>query len=576
MKKIIENSKTKDFAGIAVALALILLSAILMGISFSQFNNASIEAQDQQLLKVESSLDYNINETIERFDRQMEYVVSSKSFTQALESEEGQEPDSELITEILNNSSLNNMASFEAIFITKGDEVFATSSERDDFTIGENINGNLFVCSDEAGDEYLAIEHDTVDGMKCYGVLNITALYETVLPRANAESESVILLLDSGNTLVYEKGNVVKTCRTAESESSKHIDAKEALLLRKSQESGDVISDGYKKELNNADASTRVLAVPAKETENKAFAIAVTANYSTMTVLMKRTITKILFFFLIAVAGIVMLVTFLIKTRRERSQIDLEVERLKEKNQQMEELNEKLRELEHHQRLETIGTMTSGIAHEFNNLLAPIMGYSIMTLEKLDPNDEVLYDGVLEIYNASKKAKDIISRLSDLARKNTEKVFTRIEPDPMINRAISVTAPSLPKNVDLMRDFKCKGRYINGNETQLSQLLINLIINAFHALSDEGGTVTVGTEAKDGEIIITISDDGPGIPENIRESIFEPFFTTKEAGAGTGLGLAIVRQAAEDHGGRVTLDSEMGKGSCFRVFIPEDTTPAED
>lgn len=576
MKKIIENSKTKDFAGIAVALALILLSAILMGISFSQFNKASIEAQDQQLQKVESSLDYNINETIERFDRQMEYVVSSKSFKQALDSEDGQEPDSELVTEILNNSSLNNMSSFEAIFVTKGDQVFATSSGGDDFTIGENIDGNLFVCSDEAGDEYLAVEQDAAGGMKCYGVLNITALYETVLLRANAESESVILLLDSGNTMVYEKGNVVKTCKTVESDSSKNIDAKEALLLRKSQESGDVIADGYKKELENTDEATRVLAVPAKETENKAFAIAVTANYSTMTVLMKRTITKILFFFLIAVAGIVMLVTFLIKTRRERSQIDLEVERLKEKNQQMEELNEKLRELEHHQRLETIGTMTSGIAHEFNNLLAPIMGYSIMTLEKLDPNDEVLYDGVLEIYNASKKAKDIISRLSDLARKNTEKVFTRIEPDPMINRAISVTAPSLPKNVDLMRDFKCKGRYINGNETQLSQLLINLIINAFHALSDEGGTVTVGTEAKDGEIIITISDDGPGIPENIRESIFEPFFTTKEAGAGTGLGLAIVRQAAEDHGGRVTLDSEMGKGSCFKVYIPEDTTPVED
>jgi len=576
LKKIIKTSKTQDFAGIAVALALIVLSAVMMGISFGQFNNASVEAQDQQLKTIESSLDYNIDETIDRFDRQMDYVVSSKSFKQALEAETDEETGGERITDILRNSSLSNMTPFEALIIMKGNKVFATSAEGEDYVIGDKIEGNTYACKDEAGDEYLAIEHDALAGMKCYGIMDITAIYRSILPRANAESESVILLFNAGDTLIYESGDEVKTCSASEISGREKIDAKEAEFLSKSQESGETIAEGYEKELGNEGAATRALAVPAGETENKAFGIAVTADYSTMTALMKRTITKILLFFLMAIAGIVMLVIFLIKTRRERSEIDLELEKLKEKNQQMEELNEKLRELEHHQRLETIGTMTSGIAHEFNNLLAPIMGYSIMTLEKLDPNDEVLYDGVLEIYNASKKAKDIISRLSDLARKNTEKVFTRIEPDAMINRAISVTAPSLPKNVDLMRDFNCKGRYINGNETQLSQLLINLIINAFQALSAEGGTVTVGTEAKDGEVIITISDDGPGIPDNIKESIFEPFFTTKEAGAGTGLGLAIVRQAAEDHGGRITLDSEEGKGSCFKVYIPEDTTPVED
>ena len=122
----------------------------------------------------------------------------------------------------------------------------------------------------------------------------------------------------------------------------------------------------------------------------------------------------------------------------------------------------------------------------------------------------------------------------------------------------------------MVRDFKCKGRCINGNETQLSQLLINLIINAFQALKEDGGTVTVRTEAKDGYIVFNVEDDGPGIKEEIQQSIFDPFFTTKEAGAGTGLGLAIVFQAVEDHGGKVELESEEGRGSCFRVFIPED------
>ena len=575
LKKIIKNSKTRDIAGIAVALALIALSAIMMGISFNQFSNASVRVQDQQLETIESSLDYNINETIDRFDKQMQYVVSSKSFQQVLDQETGRTQGSDRVTDILANSSLSDLPTFEAMFIMRDGEVFASSAE-EDFTIGESVGDNLYACTNEAEDGYLAIEYDAAGSMQCYGVMDIAAMYKSILPRANAESESVILLFDATGTLVYESGGDVRTCSTAEIGGKTKIDVKEAEFLCQSQESGAAISDGYKKEEKEGDMATRVLAVPAEQTDNKAFAIAVIADYSNTTALIKSTITRILLFFLLAIAGVVMLVIFLIKTRRERSEFDLEIERLKEKNQQMEELNEKLRELEHHQRLETIGTMTSGIAHEFNNLLAPIMGYSIMTLEKLDPDDEVLYDGVLEIYNASKKAKDIVSRLSDLARKNTEKVFTKIEPVTLINKTISVSAPALPKNVDLVRDFRCRNRYIQGNETQLSQLILNLIINAFQALSEKGGTVTVGTEAKDGEIIITVSDDGPGIKEEVKEHIFDPFFTTKEAGAGTGLGLAIVMQAAEDHGGRVTLDSEEGKGCCFKVYLPEDTEPLED
>ena len=95
-------------------------------------------------------------------------------------------------------------------------------------------------------------------------------------------------------------------------------------------------------------------------------------------------------------------------------------------------------------------------------------------------------------------------------------------------------------------------------------------------MAETGGTVTVGTHAENGFIKFTVSDDGPGIKDEIKESIFEPFFTTKEAGAGTGLGLAIVMQAAEDHGGHVELESEEGKGCCFNVFIPEYIEKPED
>lgn len=571
MKLLIENKRTKDFLGMAVALALIALSAIMIGITFTQFSNANKEAQNQQLQSIETSIDYNINDTITRFERQMDYVLSSRRFTRGIERYEQAGSDDGTLSDIMSNSSISSFTAFEAMFVEKNGEVLASSSEEEFYEIGEEIDDSLYECRDSAGDEYLAVRRDVDGGYVCYGIINIKTMFNSVRQTAGTDNGRVMLYMVSGDTLFYESRESIRMCKSSEIDSAANIDAEEAGYLIRSEKEGRTIKDGYEDTGdNNQKLQLRIRAVPSGKTENKALAIAVSYDFSSMVALVRSTATKLILFFVIAAAGIIMLVLFLIMSRRERTQADLELERLKEKNKQMEELNDKLRELEHHQRLETIGTMTSGIAHEFNNLLSPIMGYSIMTLEKIDPDDEALYDGVLEIYNASKKAKDIISRLSDLARKNTEKVFVRLAPDDMFNRAIKVTSPSMPMNVDMFREFSCSGRYIKGNETQLSQLIINLIINAFQALKDEGGIVTVGTEAKDGFIVFYVKDDGPGIPEDIKESIFDPFFTTKEAGAGTGLGLAIVMQAAEDHGGRVELESEEGKGSCFKVYIPED------
>ena len=555
----------------AVALALIALSAIMIGITFTQFSNANKEAQNQQLQSIETSIDYIINDTITRFERQMDYVLSSRRFSRGIERYEQAGSDDGTLSDIMSNSSISSFTAFEAMFVEKNGEVLASSSEEEFYEIGEEIDDSLYECRDSAGDEYLAVRRDVDGGYVCYGIINIKTMFNSVRQTAGTDNGRVMLYMVSGDTLFYESRESIRMCKSSEIDSAANIDAEEAGYLIRSEKEGRTIKDGYEDTGdNNQKLQLRIRAVPSGKTENKALAIAVSYDFSSMVALVRSTATKLILFFVIAAAGIIMLVLFLIMSRRERTQADLELERLKEKNKQMEELNDKLRELEHHQRLETIGTMTSGIAHEFNNLLSPIMGYSIMTLEKIDPDDEALYDGVLEIYNASKKAKDIISRLSDLARKNTEKVFVRLAPDDMFNRAIKVTSPSMPMNVDMFREFSCSGRYIKGNETQLSQLIINLIINAFQALKDEGGIVTVGTEAKDGFIVFYVKDDGPGIPEDIKESIFDPFFTTKEAGAGTGLGLAIVMQAAEDHGGRVELESEEGKGSCFKVYIPED------
>ena len=245
-----------------------------------------------------------------------------------------------------------------------------------------------------------------------------------------------------------------------------------------------------------------------------------------------------------------------------------EIRMLQRKNEAMEELNRQMQEMAHHQRLELIGTLTSSISHEFNKLLTPIMGYSLMALERIDEKDTELYDGMVEIYEASRKAKAIISRLSDLSRRNSAAFFRNVSLDELVQKTLDVAAPAKPEQVELKLNLNCWDQRIQANELQLSQLLLNLILNGFYAMTEKGGTLTVDTWFDEDSVCLAVSDTGCGIPEENLPHIFDPFFTTKEAGKGTGLGLAIAAQVVEEHHGTIHVDSAVGKGSVFTVSIP--------
>lgn len=276
------------------------------------------------------------------------------------------------------------------------------------------------------------------------------------------------------------------------------------------------------------------------------------------------------------VVGIGILVILFLHMIRRTAIIQRQAEALHRKNEAVEALNRQTQELAHHQRLEIIGTLTSSIAHEFNNLLTPIMGYSLMALERLPPEEEELYDDILEIYNASRKAKNIISRLSDLSRKNTAMTFREVSPDELIRKTLDVATPAKPRKVELKLDLNCWDQRIQANEIQLSQLLLNLILNGFHAMEDRGGVLTVSTSFDETHIRIRVGDTGCGIPKEHLSKIFEPFFTTKEAGKGTGLGLAIVAQVVEDHHGEITVESTVGHGTTMAVSLPRSAERKED
>lgn len=291
----------------------------------------------------------------------------------------------------------------------------------------------------------------------------------------------------------------------------------------------------------------------------------------------QATAMQTMFFGSMVVIGIGILVILFLHLSRSTARIHREARALREKNDAMESLLQKTRELAHHQRLETLGTLTSSIAHEFNNLLTPIMGYSLMALEKLQPEEE-LYDDLLEIYQSSRKAKTIISRLSDLSRKGTESVFRPIFPDELVRKTLDVAMPAKPKPVEVKLNLNCWDQRITANEIQIQQLLLNLILNAFQAMGENGGLLTISTSFDESNVRFEVKDTGCGIPKEMQHKIFEPFFTTKESGKGTGLGLAIAAQVVEDHKGKIKVHSHVGEGTSMVVSIPRNRTvdTAED
>ena len=283
-------------------------------------------------------------------------------------------------------------------------------------------------------------------------------------------------------------------------------------------------------------------------------------------------------------AGVLGMVFYIRKLWLQKKEDTEEIAYLLELNKVLEELHQSEETIAHRQRLQVMGTMTGGIAHEFNNLLTPIMGYAQLLMGDLSESSED-YDNALEIYEASVKAKEIIQQISSLSRKNMETAFKNINAAKVMHRAIKMVSSVCPANVHLKDEIAFTDECFLGNETQLNQVILNIGVNAIHAIGHKEGNIVIeGSKVRAEELEkykifsvseewkyylrIDIRDDGEGMSEEVLEQIFNPFFTTKKNGNGTGLGLALVEQIIHSHKGYIFAESTMGKGSVFHIFLP--------
>jgi signal transduction histidine kinase len=265
------------------------------------------------------------------------------------------------------------------------------------------------------------------------------------------------------------------------------------------------------------------------------------------------------------------------------SSFNIMIKKIKEREKELNSLNDNLEkevdkksnELVHAAKMASLGTLSSGIAHEFNNILGAVIGHVSLALEKKDPKE---MESALEIaLMASERACGIVSRLQDFA-KNKGENFSKVNVNDAINNVLILIQKGFINNNIKIKTILQPDMTIMGDQPQIEQVILNLLINSKQAMP-KGGLIEVDTKIENANVIVLVKDTGKEIDEELKARIFEPFFTTKgvvgmgkEYGAqdieGTGLGLSVSHGIIDNHGGTIKLLESSENGTTFEIKIP--------
>ena len=247
-----------------------------------------------------------------------------------------------------------------------------------------------------------------------------------------------------------------------------------------------------------------------------------------------------------------------------------------------EEKNELLNNLQQVQKMEAIGTLAGGIAHDFNNILTSIIGYADLNLRIFPPGTKT-YADFKHILDSGFRARDLVKQILTFSRQEEHTLLT-ISISPIVKEALKFMRSSLPTNIEIRQNLDDQSSTIQGNITQIHQIIMNLCANAEHAMRPKGGVLEVNlkpvhldasfcaahSRLKEGDYLkLTVSDTGHGMSKATMDRIFDPFFTTKGVGEGTGMGLSTVHGIVLNHGGDIIVNSELGKGTNFDIYFPK-------
>lgn len=580
-----KNEKSTTVKSMIIILFLILLASIL-GIGcaiWDDYRDKIMENQKEQLLLTSKTLAENMELSVSEYQNNLLFLSNmaevhnvKEIYSTYLDTKNNYE--SELFMEDQQEEQMESVRSLEL-----GNPILITqTSDRESIWMYENASGNSFLVFKNLLDSgvFLCLAIDE----ECY--------YQQLISRIQIGTNGYIVVKNSDGVIIMHPEKEQWGIHVIEGRKELYPDLDYSSLeamVEEQNKGGDGISEYYSYWWLNPDhARVKKVSAYSSVTIGRDFwTVSAVVDYDDFYAPIEKGFRRVALLFIGAIAVFAVLTVCVGKLLGDRRKAMEEIGSLRELNERLEEIHQGEEMIAHRQRLQVMGTMTGGIAHEFNNFLTPIMGYAELLMLEL-PEDSEEYDNAREIYEASEKAKDVIRQISSLSRRNVETVYKSIPVEKLLNRAVKMIESICPVNVHLEKQLDAKAEYILGNATQINQVLLNICVNAVHAIGKKEGTLRISSRCIDKEVLrniaeldtgripddwsryiqIDIADNGCGMDAETLWQIFTPFFTTKKAGEGTGLGLALAEQFVISHKGYIYAESQVGKGTVFHIFFP--------
>jgi len=598
MKKLWEQGSKRILAVVA---GIIIFLGFAMLDTYHANRQMIIQQQQQHLLLITRAVSQNLELHISQQSRQVSILTQTPGFVDAME-KHYQTEETEKIKEYIFSYLLSDQNGPSRMYLlnNKGEQIFHFNRypflEEFDETM---LQLDISACESKAGigvvfpiskHRYgMTLVNSVYGGGRYLGtvvsVLDLEALYSRYVVPLQTENGGYITVKDEQGTTIMHPNtrmlgfNYWQDIR--DFDNLKQYDGQRAMLTEQyTREVGVAICNVYANEI--VPPEKEVSAFSRMNLWGTSWYISAAMPYYQVMAIEFDSLRKFGLLFSAVLLVVIATTTIIYYLMKNRQKLRLQTQYLQQINATLGELHQSREEARHYQKLTTIGTLVGGIAHEFNNLLTPILGYAEFLKEQLGKENEFYLD-IDEIYKAGIRAKEIVEQVLPFSRKESDTTGYRpVNIDTVIRDAVKMISFIIPSNITIKECLDDSNANIYGSATQLHQVLLNLLSNAVHSMEETGGILKVATCRLQTELLpedypesagteyveVTVEDTGCGMDEEILRQIFNPFFTTKGVGKGTGLGLPVVQDILTNHSGFIRVESVPDKGSRFSIYLP--------
>lgn len=602
IKKLL-NSKNMLFIAILFFVIFMVLSVMLYG-AYSNDKNTIIDQQEQQLLTIAKSISSSIEVFIAEKASSLKIIAKSPGVAEGMASS-----DIKPVEQALKAYYQAQQENVQKVYgVDKTGKViiqypvyYGSVEYNASETLKEDIqrvfqSGKPLISSariEQKGQFNINILEPVFLGDEFAGILvssvNLNTMYEHLIKPVKVGQKGYVMVKDGEGIILMHPANeqvgmdVIDTRKKVFPNFDLH-ELEDLINMQMSQEEGKAVYYSYWWTDKHMERTKKLNGFSRAHFEDFFWIVAVVMSFDEIEAPLSANRVKITEIFILIIFILSTAIIVILKMQKNKEALEIETRYLREINVAIEELRKKDLQLQHSQKLQVLGTLTGGIAHEFNNLLTPIRGYAEILMSKFKAKSE-MHEYINEIYEASGKAKDIIEQILVFSRSdNGKSKYVNVQVAQMVEETLNLIKTTITPNIRVIFEKNDASSFILANKVQVQQVIFNLCTNAFHAMKYSGGIMKVSIDTVDPEevrkqgnnvldtgdyIRITVSDTGYGMNKETLSRVFDPFFTTKPAGEGTGLGLFIVHGIVENHKGFINVNSVIRKGSTFTLYFPK-------